>query len=181
MRSSSWWQLFWYSSSEAESGPADYVIPPGSRKAVLVALALEAWKKGRYDPKEELKEVRGHEVKDEAQLVRALSRTTVPEIEHALEGAITEGELVAVEGRLKGSARTAVDKLGLKVAERTAGEERYVDMTPLVFVFGGVLLATRFLALGMDNQFMYILAGLGFAFLYGLRPFLYRMQRPRED
>jgi hypothetical protein len=69
----------------------------------------------------------------------------------------------------------------LKILERVQNEERYLDMTPAIFVLGGVLLAARFLALGMDNQFMYILAGLGFALLYGLRPFLYRMQRPKEE
>jgi hypothetical protein len=68
-------------------------------------LAVEAWKKGRYDPKEELKEIRGHEVKNEAQLVRALTRSSVGEIEAAVENAVRAGELVAVvEGRLKDSA-----------------------------------------------------------------------------
>lgn len=147
----------------------------------MTSLAIETWKKGRYDPKEDIKEVRGREVKDEAQLLRALTRSTVPELEHTVGAAVRKGEFVAVEGRLRGSARTALDKMELRITERIAHEERYLDMTPGIFILGGVLLATRFLALGMNNQFMYILAGLGFALLYGLRPFLYKMQRPRED
>ncbi len=146
-----------------------------------MALATEAWKKGRYDARAELKEARGREISAEDHLVRVLSRTTAAELEVVVENAVRKGEAVSVEGRLKGSARTTLDKLGLKIFERVEHADRYLDMTPMIFVFGGVLLAARFLALGMDNQFMYILAGLGFAVLYGLRPFVYKMQRPREE
>lgn len=65
-----WWHSLWRSSGEAGGESADYVISPGSRKAVLTSLAIETWKKDRYDPREEIKEVRGREVKDEAQLLR---------------------------------------------------------------------------------------------------------------
>ncbi len=55
--------MLWGSSPEdGPGGAADYEIRQGSRKAVLVALATEAWKKGRYDARAELKEARGREI-----------------------------------------------------------------------------------------------------------------------
>jgi hypothetical protein len=69
----------------------------------LVSLAIEAWKKGRYDAKAQFKEARGREIKDEDHLLRVLSRTTASELEMMVEKAVKEGETVGVEGRLKGS------------------------------------------------------------------------------
>ena len=69
----------------------------GSRKAVLVHLAHEAWRAGLLDPKA-LGEVRGRDV-DEAGFQRALYRSSIGEIEHLL-GPILKGRRVIVEGRL---------------------------------------------------------------------------------
>ena len=54
-------------------------------------------------------------------------------------------------------------------------------MTPAIFVFAAVAMAVRYISLGLDDQDLYILAGLGFALMYGLRPFFSKMQRPRDD
>ena len=51
-------------------------------------------------------------------------------------------------------------------------------MTPVIFVLAAVFMAVRYVSLGLDDQSLYILAGIGFALMYGLRPFFFKMQRP---
>ncbi|HSL01272.1 MAG TPA: hypothetical protein VK869_13130 [Rubrobacteraceae bacterium] len=142
-------------------------------------LALACWKNGQLDPRE-LGEVRGREV-DEAGLQRALYRSSMGEIEHVL-GPVVKDRMVIVEGRLTGTARTAIERLGGRVEElRLEDEKRYVDMTPAIFVFAALAMAVRYVSLGLDDQDLYILAGIGFALMYGLRPFFFKMQRPRDE
>ncbi|ABG04860.1 hypothetical protein Rxyl_1913 [Rubrobacter xylanophilus DSM 9941] len=160
-------------------GSEDFRIPAGSRKAALVHLALEAWRKGLLDPKG-LGEVRGRDV-DEAGLQRALYRSSMGEIEHVL-GPIVKGRKVVVEGHLSGTGRTALERLGAEVEElRLEDERRYIDMTPVIFVVAAVAMAVRYVSLGLDDQSLYILAGIAFALMYGLRPFFFKMQRPRDE
>jgi hypothetical protein len=154
-------------------------IPAGSRKAALVHLALETWRAGLLDPKA-LGEVRGREV-DEAGLQRALYRSSMGEIEHAI-GPLVKGRRVTVEGRLAGTGRTALERLGAEVEElRLQDEKRYVDMTPAIFVVAAMAMAIRYISLGLDDQDLYIMAGILFALMYGLRPFFFKMQRPRDE
>ena len=166
------------SSSEAESESEDFRIPAGSRKAALVHLSVEAWRKGELDPKD-LGEVRGRDV-DEAGLQRALYRSSMGEIEHVLCPTV-KGKRVVVEGHLSGSARTALERMRVEVEElHMEDEKHYIDMTPVIFIFAAVAMAVRYISLGLDDQSLYILAGIGFALMYGLRPFFFKMQRPRE-
>jgi hypothetical protein len=160
-------------------GGEDFRIPAGARKAALVHLALEAWRKGLLDAKQ-LGEVRGREV-DEAGLQRALYRSSMGEIEHVL-GPVVKGKHVVVEGHLAGTGRTAIERLGAEVEElRLEDERRYIDMTPVIFVVAAVAMAVRYVSLGLDDQSLYILAGIAFALMYGLRPFFFKMQRPRDE
>jgi hypothetical protein len=154
-------------------------IPAGSRKAALVHLALAAWRAGEFDSRQ-VGEVRGREV-DEAGLRRALYRSSIGEIEHIL-GPLLKGRRVVVEGRLAGTGRTAPERLGAEVEElRLQDERRYIDMTPAIFVFAALAMAVRYISLGLDDQDLYILAGIFFALMYGLRPFFFKMQRPRDE
>ena len=154
------------------------VIPAGSRKEALVHLALEAWRVGLLDPKT-LGQVRGRDV-DEAGLQRALYRSSVIEIEHIL-GPIVKGRKVVVKGRLAGTGRSTLERLGAEVQElRLEDEKHYVDMTPVVFVFAAIAMAVRYISLGLDDQSLYILAGISFALMYGLRPFFSKLQRPKD-
>ena len=154
------------------------VIPAGSRKAALVHLGVEAWRVDLLDSRL-IGEVRGRDV-DEVGLQRALYRSSITEIEHVL-GPILKGRKVVVEGRLAGTGRSALERLGAEVEElRLEDERRYVDMTPAVFVLGALAMAVRYVSLGLDDQSMYILAGIAFALMYGLRPFFSKMQRPRD-
>jgi hypothetical protein len=166
-------------SSEAGSEDRSFRIPAGSRKVALVHLALEAWRAGLLDPRV-LGEVRGRQV-DETGFQRALYRSSMGEIEHLL-GPILKGKLVLVEGHLAGTGRSALERLGAEVEElRLEDEKRYIDMTPAIFVFAAVAMAARYISLGLDDQDLYILAGTFFALMYGLRPFFFKMQRPRDE
>jgi len=165
-------------SQTAQTDSEHFRIPAGSRKAALVHLGLVAYRAGLLDPKD-LGEVRGRDV-DEAGLQRALYRSSIGEIEHVV-GPILKDRLVIVEGHLAGTGRTALERLGAKVEElRLEDEKRYIDMTPAIFVFAAVAMAVRYISLGLDDQDLYILAGIAFALMYGLRPFFSKMQRPRE-
>ena len=124
--------------------------------------------------------MRGREV-DQAGLQRALYRSSMGEIEHAL-GPILKGRRLVVEGRLAGTGRTALERLGVEVEElRLDDEKRYIDMTPAIFVLAAIAMAVRYVSLGLDDQDLYILAGIFFALMYGLRPFFFKMQRPRDQ
>jgi hypothetical protein len=86
-----------------------------------------------------------------------------------------------VEGRLTGSGHTAIERLGAEVEElRLEDEKRYIDMTPVIFVFAAVAMAVRYISLGLDDQDLYILAGIFFALMYGLRPSFSKLQRHRD-
>lgn len=159
-------------------GELMFNIPAGSRKAALVYLGLAAWRENLYDPRG-LGEVRGREV-DEAGMQRALYRSSIGEIEHLI-GPVLRGRRVVVEGRLAGAGRTALERLGAEVEElRIEDEKRYIDMTPAIFVVAALSMAVRYISLGLDDQDLYILAGMVFALMYGLRPFFSKMQRPRD-
>jgi hypothetical protein len=161
-----------------DEGKRTFTIPAGARKAALVHLALAAWRVGEFDPRK-LGQVRGRDV-DEAGLQRALYRSSMGEIEHVL-GPALKGRRVLVQGHLAGAGRTAIERLGAEVEELgLEGEVRYIDMTPAIFVFAALAMAVRYVSLGLDDQDLYILAGIVFALMYGLRPFFSRMQRPRD-
>jgi hypothetical protein len=143
-----------------------------------VNLALEAWREGEIDARD-LGQVRGRDV-DEAGFRRALYRSSMGEIEHLLRP-ILKGRRVIVEGHLPGAGRYALVRLGAEVEEqRPEYEEHYIDMTPVIFVIAALFMAVRFVSLGLDDQSMYILSGIAFALLYGLRPFISKLMRPKD-
>jgi hypothetical protein len=79
------------------------------------------------------------------------------------------------KAEIEGTAEVLDDEL--------AGEEegkRYLDMTPFVFVFSALVMGLRYISLGLDDRMLYVFAGLGFAFFYGMRPFIWRLSRPRR-
>jgi hypothetical protein len=164
----------------SEAGPEDgtFRIPLASKKGALVNLALEAWRAGMLHPKS-LGQVRGREV-DENGLRKALYRSSTGEIEHSLRPILKERKVV-VEGRLPGTGRTVLTRLGAEVEEqRPEDEEHYIDVTPVIFVIAAVVMAIRFVSLGLDDESLYILSGIGFAVFYGLRPFISKLMRPKD-
>ena len=113
---------------------------------------------------------------------RALMRSTTYQLEQVAKAAIGgKRREVVVTGRLTGASRTKLEDLGLVVREeRPEDERRYLDMTPCVIAGAAVMMALRYISLGLNDQALYVLAGISFAVFSALRPFLYRMQRPGE-
>jgi len=57
---------------------------------------------------------------------------------------------------------------------------KFIDITPIFFIIGALVIATRFVALGMNSTELYILAGVAGGFFMGLRYFLFRSMRRDE-
>lgn len=64
-------------------------------------------------------------------------------------------------------------------AEHPAGR-REIDLTPGLLLLGAVVIAARFVALGLNDVDTYILAGAGGAFFVVARYFIYRLLRGRN-
>lgn len=54
---------------------------------------------------------------------------------------------------------------------------RYIDHTPLLLAIGSVAVIARFLALGMEQRTLYVLAGIGIGLFVMVRFFIYRGMR----
>jgi len=52
---------------------------------------------------------------------------------------------------------------------------RYVPLTPVLMVLGALIVAARFVALGLNDRDLYVLAGLGYAVFFVMRYFIYRI------
>jgi len=76
---------------------------------------------------------------------------------------------------MAGKARTAALSVGeIRGLQHGAGT-RYVSLTPLLLLLGALIVAARFVALGLNDRDLYILAGLGYAFFFFVRHFIYRI------
>lgn len=58
---------------------------------------------------------------------------------------------------------------------------RFIDITPVFFVIGALIVATRFIALGLNSADLYIFAGVCGGLFMGLRYFLYKSMRSSDD
>jgi type II secretory pathway predicted ATPase ExeA len=63
---------------------------------------------------------------------------------------------------------------------RHSAGDRFIDITPIFFIIGALVIAARFIALGTNSTELYILAGVAGGFFMGLRYFLYRSMRGNE-
>ena len=52
---------------------------------------------------------------------------------------------------------------------------RYIALTPILMVLGALIVAARFVALGLNDRDLYILAGLGYAVFFVMRYFIYHI------
>lgn len=78
-----------------------------------------------------------------------------------------------------GSLERYVSQKQIRELEHHDAGRREFDLTPFVLFFGVIAVGARFVALGMNNTDLYILAGIaGGGFMF-LRYFLYRMMRKR--
>jgi hypothetical protein len=51
---------------------------------------------------------------------------------------------------------------------------RYVDFTPVMIVGGAMIVATRYVAMGIGDRSLYIMAGIGAALFLSIRFFMFR-------
>jgi uncharacterized protein YneF (UPF0154 family) len=57
---------------------------------------------------------------------------------------------------------------------------KFIDLTPVFFIIGAVVIGLRFIALGLNSTELYILAGVSGGCFIGLRYFLYKSMRADE-
>jgi len=166
-------------------------LKPGSRKTMLVRLALELWRQGQLDLGE-LVETRGRPVRSERQAFYYLSRSSTADLEPLVAESLN-GDRVVLEGPsggLRNPERELLRRLGVELpdpdseAEDPDGKEkepvRFIDMTPALLGLAAVVMALRYLALGMSDRELYVMAGIGYAAFVLIRTFSYRLRRPKN-
>ena len=169
-------------------------LRPGSRKTMLVRLALELWRRGRLDLGE-LVETRGRPVRTERQALYYLARSSTADLEPLVAESLN-GDRIVLEGPtggLRGPERQLLQRLGVELpspsdsnGEAPAGERgekepvRFIDMTPALLGLAAVVMALRYLALGMSDRELYVMAGIGYAAFVLIRTFSYRLRRPKN-
>lgn len=71
------------------------------------------------------------------------------------------------------SKERVVDKRQIREMRHQAGV-RYVDFTPVMIVAGALVVSTRYIAMGLGDRSMYILAGIGAALFLSIRFFMFK-------
>lgn len=78
----------------------------------------------------------------------------------------------AINDMLDSSAKErVVDKRRIREMRHDAGV-RYFDFTPVMIVAGAAIVALRYVALGMGDRTMYVMAGIGAAMFLAVRMLL---------
>ena len=71
------------------------------------------------------------------------------------------------------SKERLVDKRQIREMRHQAGV-RYVDFTPAMVVVGAMVVATRYVALGIGDRSLYVMAGIGAALFLSIRFFMFK-------
>lgn len=71
------------------------------------------------------------------------------------------------------SKERVVDKRQIREMRHQAGV-RYVNFTPVMIVAGAMVIAMRYVAIGLNDKTLYILAGIGAALFLSIRFFMFR-------
>ena len=161
-------------------------IPAASKKAMLVRLAHELWKADRLDLDGFL-EARCRPIKDEYQALRVILRSSIMDLEPAVLSCLN-GDVVEVEGHaevLGNAERELLSRLGVELPSTAPLEDepepmRFIDMTPALLGFAAVVMALRYLALGLSDRELYVMAGIGYAAFILIRTFSYKLKRPKN-
>ncbi|ADE16980.1 conserved hypothetical protein (plasmid) [Nitrosococcus halophilus Nc 4] len=84
------------------------------------------------------------------------------------------GNPQAIDDMVNDSAKErVVDKRQIREMRHQAGV-RYLDFTPVMMVAGALIIGTRYLAIGLGDTELYILAGMAAALFLSLRFFLFK-------
>ncbi|MGH9892214.1 MAG: ATP-binding protein, partial [bacterium] len=93
-------------------------------------------------------------------------------ISHVVKQA--QGNPQAIADMLDDSAKErVVDKRRIREMKHAAGV-RYLDFTPVMIVSGAFIVGTRYLAMGLGDKTLYIMAGMTAALFMSLRFFLFK-------
>ena len=157
-------------------------ICAGSAKTMLMAIGVALWKAKRFDP-EKLPLCR-KPLRHEKAVQGILMRTSVTDLEPTIAACLNEDE-ITVEGRVTPRALRSLKALGVPVTVNAppgpaSDEPRYIDMTMMVVVFAALIMGMRYIALGMHDRMLYVMAGLGYATFFIVRSFSYQWKRPRS-
>jgi len=79
--------------------------------------------------------------------------------------------------RLEGRITTAFVHKELGVVE----ERDYIDVTPVILIGAAVFIGIRFFGLGLGDQELYVLAGMGYAFAWVFRALMWRWRKPKRS
>jgi len=80
----------------------------------------------------------------------------------------------AIYDMLDESAKERViDKRKVRAMRHEAGV-KYLDFTPVMLVAGAMIVATRYVAMGMGDKTLYVMAGIGAALFLSLRFFMFK-------
>ncbi|MEA3274532.1 MAG: ATP-binding protein [Pseudomonadota bacterium] len=71
------------------------------------------------------------------------------------------------------SKEKLVDKRQIRAMKHQAGV-RYVDFTPVMIIGGALIVGTRYLAIGLGDTALYVMAGMGAALFLALRFFMFK-------
>lgn len=89
------------------------------------------------------------------------------------------GNPQAIMDMLESSAREKrLDKRQIREMRHAAGLT-YVDFTPVMFIAGAAIIGTRYLAIGLGDTALYVMAGMGAALFLSLRVFMFKGSRGR--
>jgi len=163
-------------------------IPAGSKKSMLVQLSLELWRRGRLDLKHLVHARAKGRIRTQKEALRVLNRASVADLEPLVLGSL-DGDRVVVEGAVyENRERAFLERLGAEFHDGQAvtsdeGEKpglRFIDMTPALLGLAAVVMAMRYLALGMSDRELYVMAGIGYATFMLIRTFSYKLRRPRN-
>lgn len=93
-------------------------------------------------------------------------------IEHVVQQ--SGGNTQAIEDMLDDASKErVVDKRKIREMRHAAGV-RYVDFTPVLVIVGALIVGSRYVAMGLGDTALYVVAGLGAALFMALRYFLMR-------
>jgi len=163
------------------------VVNAGSRKSMLVQLALELWRRDQLELKQLVVAQGRGRIRSQKQAVKLLNRAPVADLEPLVLGSL-DGQGIVVEGPVQeSSARTLLRRLGADYDDPAttvdAEDEpsvRYIDMTPALLAVAAVVMALRYVALGFSDRELYVLAGLGYAGFMLVRTFAAELKRPKN-
>ena len=148
---------------------------------MMTTIGMRLWRAGRFEPR--ALPLYHKALRDEGALRALLMRSSVDDLE-PLFVSILNGDTITVEGRVSPRGLKLLQRLGVPIELPDAPEPReqvrFIDMTPMLMIGAALVMAMRYLALGMHDRELYVMAGIGYAAFILIRTFSYQLKRPRN-